>query len=136
MARLVTVLEKPVFFSWKEGNVRLCWYNDYTAVVEDDNGKTTCLPVTLDDLYDGSADLWLADQKKEEVCVYDEVSYTNLNELLEGHSEEDSVMIAVSDVIRYIAGSKVKVNFDVLKDLANLKKNIDTILENQHSAKG
>ncbi len=136
MARLVTVLEKPVFFSWKEGETRLCWYNDYTVVVEDDKGKTTCLPVTLDDLYDGSADQWLDDKEKEDLRIYDEVSYTNLNELLEGHSKEDSIMLAVSNVIRYIAGSKVKVNFDVLKDLANLKKNIDAILENQHSAKG
>ena len=135
MARLVTILDKPVFFSWIEGETRRCWYNDYTAVVEDDKGNTTCVPVTLDDLYEGSADLWLDDKEKEELCIYDEVSYTNLDELLKGHSEGDSVMLAVSDVIRYIAGSKVKVNFDVLKDLANLKKNIDAIFENQHSAK-
>ena len=94
------------------------------------------MPVTLDDLYDGSADQWLDAKEKEDLCVYDEVNYKNLNELLEGHSKEDSIMLAVSEVIRYIAESKVKVNCDVLKDLANLKNNIDAILENQHSAKG
>lgn len=131
MARLINVINKPLFFTYKEGKDTLCWYNEYTAVIEKDDGDIIAIPVTFDDLFCGNADKWLRDYGDDEQTCLSDVSWNTLDDILNGErNNEGCILEAVKNVLRNIARSKVSVTSEVLDRLKDIDKSIREICTN------
>ncbi len=128
MERIISIIDKPAFYTYEVGDDQMsAWVNEYTAVVEDAEGKVFAGPVSSEELLDGYDVHSLISDIKEKM-MYDSVDLEIFKDVLEGMIEEGVDEAAFPRAVQYLAEGRQLIDADLAKHLKRVARNIDKLL--------
>lgn len=129
MERIISVMNKPAFYTYEVGDDKMsAWVNEYTAVVEDADGKVFVGPVSSDELLDGYDVHTLISDIKEKM-TYNRVGLEIFKDVLEGMIEEGiDYTDSFPRTVQYLAEGRQFVDESLAKYLKRVARNIEKVL--------
>lgn len=128
MERIISVMDKPAFYTYEVGDGKIsAWVNEYTALVEDEEGKVFAGPVLSEELLGGYDVHTLISDIKEKM-MYESVDLEIFKDVLEGMIEEGVDDAAFPRAVQYLAEGRQLIDADLAKHLKRVARNIEKVL--------
>jgi hypothetical protein len=128
MERIISVIDKPAFYTYEVGDDKIsAWVNEYTAVVEDEEGEVFAGPVLSEELL-GGYDVHTLISDIKEKRMYERIDLDTFENILEGTIDEGVDYDSFPRTVQYLAEGRQLIDASLARHLKRVARDIEKVL--------